>query len=471
MITTTSSPIKGRRRGNYRSRTIFKYFLLLVTTTGLTSGPRLYRENLQHGFLDGFLCEGLLLGPQHSVSSISSSGRHLVYGHLNPRSRTILLLDGDGADDGSDDEATNFDAENLSKRIQQLKDSESEASDKFTSGLEQRVRELRSAKAIEEKFDGDDQDSLSSLLSLPVICFDAILPNQKLEGSTEDPTFIRFLLEETGLGGWFIMTSLEYRSRKVRRNGVLCKVEFLDAAASLNNFKTRLPTSVDFVIVGKRRCRLAGKKKGLESRIGRWRRIYDENGEESVLGWGLERFTDELPPSDDSDRVLESSLPEEQTEAQTVVDPKVWTSVNIEVQKLDEGESLSDIDPASLDKAESLIPLLEEWCDLVSNPDTYRNTNVTASIRAQRNQPVLHVDPEALLKRVIAELGERPNPRTDPTGFCFWGGALINPLPALGVSLEIRGNLLEVRTLEERLTILEAGLVRSIQNLKGERRL
>jgi len=88
---------------------------------------------------------------------------------------------------------------------------------------------------------------------------------------------------------------------------------------------------------------LAGKSEGLESRIGRWRRVYDENGEESVLGWGVEQFTDLLP------------------------------------------------------------------------------------------------------------------------------AALINPLPAMGISLEIRGNILEVQTLEERLKILEMGLVRSIQNLKGER--
>ncbi len=466
-MTMIPSPIKGRRRGKYGTRTIYKYFVLFLTATVFNSGLRLFRDNLHSGFLDGLFCEGLLLGSDHCGRITCRSGRNLGSSELLPRSRTTLSVEGKDGDDGSDETPAAFDADDLSKRIQKVKDSESEASNKFTSGLEQRVRELRSAEAIEEKFDGDDKDSPSSLLSLPVICFDAILPNQKLEGSTEDPTFIRFLLEETGLGGWFAMTSFEYRSRKVRRNGVLCKVEFLDAAASLSNSEKRIPTSLDFVIVGKRRCRLAGKKEGLKSRIGRWRRIYDENGEESVLGWGMERFTDELPSPEDGEAVKSLLLAEDETEARKNKDPKVWTSVNIEVQKLD--ENLSSIDPASLDKAESLVPLMEEWCDLASNPDTYRNTNVTASVRVKRGEPILQVDPEVLLKRVMKELGERPNPRTDPTDFCFWGGALINPLPALGVSLEIRGNLLEVRTLEERLRILEAGLVRSIQNLKGER--
>lgn len=431
------------------------------------SSVKLYYDTLSNSF-----CEALLLRSQQRVLSIQKIGHNIPSDDMLARPQTSLSLEDSDNDEG---QSSGFDASNLSKRIQELKDSESEAMDTFTSGIEQRVRELRSAKAIEDKFFSNTEDSSSSLLSLPVICFDALLPNQKLEGSTEDPTFTRFLLEETGLGGWFVMTSFEYRSRKVRRNGVLCKVEFLDAAASssLNDSdpKRRIPTSLDFVIVGKRRCRLVGKKEGLEARIGRWRRIYDDNGEESVLGWGMERFTDELPPSRNDDDDPLSPLIQEGVEISTIRDPKQWSATPIEVHSIDESKNLASIDPASLDKAESLVPLMDEWVNLASNPDTYGNVNVTASIRVQRNQPVLSVDPGALLKRAIAELGERPDPRTNPTHFCFWGGALINPLPALGVSLEIRGNLLEVRTLEERLTILEAGLVRSIQNLKGERSL
>jgi len=33
------------------------------------------------------------------------------------------------------------------------------------------------------------------------------------------------------------MTSLEFRSRKIRRNGVLCKIEFLDAAKNVLLFQ------------------------------------------------------------------------------------------------------------------------------------------------------------------------------------------------------------------------------------------
>eukprot|EP00536_Pseudo-nitzschia_multiseries_P017043 jgi/Psemu1/49069/gm1.49069_g len=410
-----------------------------------------------------------------------------------------LSIDDDRGDDGDDssnsssssdedDTIARFDAEQLSNRIREVERSESEVLDQFTSGIQQRIRELQSAEAIEEQFENESSSSSSALLSLPVICFDALLPNQKLEGSTEDPTFIRFLLEETGLGGWFVMVSFEYRSRKVRRNGVLCKVEFLDAAAKTNagddeddgysvgGPSRKLPTSVRFVIAGKRRCRVAGEEKALQLRIGRWRRQYDENGEESVLGWGVERFTDLLPAmvEDSNSTNTRSESPPQVSRSPSTreqpTDPRQWSKTEIESKNLEGDAHDYEYDKSTLDKAESLVPYVEEWYDLASNAKTYHNTNVTVTARVQRDQPMLRVDPNVLLKKVRKELGDRPDPRKDPHGFCFWAGALINPLPALGVSLEIRGNLLEVRTLEERLKIIELGLLRSIQNLKGEPR-
>lgn len=424
----------------------------------------------------------ILLGIQNAYnnhSSSRSSAFFFCHGFLIQSqkpgvfSRYIhrVSLSTDGLD--NDESPIRFDAEQLSNRIKQLQQSELKNLDKFTTGLQQRVQELESAQAIEEQLENN------ATISLPVICFDALLPNQRLEGSTEDPTFIRFLLEETGLGGWFVMTSFEYRSRKIRRSGVLCKVEYLDAAAKKNRDEDdalrRTPTSVDFVIAGKRRCRVAGEETGLQLRIGRWRRIYDENGEESVLGWGMERLTDliTIPSSDESDNSTSEvstprNAPSLPSATPKITDPKQWSKEEIEYLNLENDTTVSI---ESLRKAESLVPYVEEWYNLASNVKTYQNTNVTAGVRIQHNQPMIKVDPDVLMRKVLKELGDRPDPLQDPTGFCFWVGALINPLPALGVSLEIRGNLLEVRTLDERLKILELGLIRSIQNLKGERPL
>jgi hypothetical protein len=180
---------------------------------------------------------------------------------------------------------------------------------------------------------------------------------------------------------------------------------------------------------------------------------------------GRGTFTDQpLLFSEDCDRDIIAEMA-----APTISDPKQWSTTEIEMHNLDCDESSAD--PEILDKAEALIPLLEEWSELASNPDTYRNSIVTASVRVAWHQPMIRVDTEALLRLATTALGARPDPRADPTSFCFFGAALINPLPALGVSLESRRNLLEVSTIKERVTILEKGLLRSIQNLKGERPL
>ncbi len=368
------------------------------------------------------------------------------------------------------EENNNFNTTQLSNRIQQIQEAELESSQDFFQGLNQRVQELQSANKIEEQLDIGADNGAVVRVSLPVVSFDALLPNQKLEGSTEDPTFIQLLME-LGLGGWFVMTSLEFRSRKIRRNGILCKIEFLDAAKKVNGNKENdphlIPTSLDFVILGKKRCRVFGKSEALKTRIGRWRRSYDENGEEMLLGWGEERFTDlaenafnaanELDPASSSSSGLG---------APPIADYTQWSKTEVE-SNLDQNENIT---PEIIQKAESLIPLVDEWYDLASNSQTYQNTNVTATARVQRNQPMLSIEPDKLLLRVLKDLGERPPPEK-PTAFAFWAAALINPLPALGVSLEIRGKMLEAVDVEERLKILEFGLVRSIQNLKGERPL
>jgi hypothetical protein len=437
--------------------------------------------------------------------------------------------DGDGDDNQQQEQQKQptFDAEQLSNRIKEVEKSESRMNDQFTSGLQQRVQELQSSKAIEELLfnnnDNDNDDNNDVKLSLPVISFDALLPKQKLEGSTEDTTFIKFLINEIGLGGYFMMTSLEYKSRKIRRNGVLCKIEFLNAAASatppvamtsisnvMNSATTTksiddLPTSVNFVIVGKKRCRVAiggnkdiRKNKDLKLRIGRWRRCYDENCEESQLGWGEERFKDidvvdddvNDNGTDDNEIIVDQSSPTilPSSSLPLPTDPKQWNKIEIEYKDLDNNEnddSNNDKNIASnIEKVESLIPYVDEWYDLASDIKTYQNLNVTATARVQWDQPYLTIEPKNLLRRVVKELGPRPNATITTTNtntnsdsnkvnieFMFWVAALINPLPALGVSLEIRGNILEANTIKQKLHILELGLIRSIQNLKGERRL
>ena len=366
--------------------------------------------------------------------------------------RTISRL-AMGTED-KDEEGINMDMTFLAQRINELKSTEEKAGDALASGLSGRVKELQASQEMEQQLE-------TGRVSLPVISFDALLPGQRLQGSTQDSSFCCFL-RDLGMGGWFVMTSLELKSRKIRRNGVLCKLEGIDAFNNKNDpSNNRIPTAVDFSIVGTRRCRVVGPSSAMTMRIGRWRRGYDPNGEESMLGWGDERFLDAA--EDMADLQVDTSMNDA-----TPLDSTEWSLVDIQCADLDDPNKV--VDDATLQKAESLTPLIDEWYELASTIQTYDNTDVTATRRIQSGRPGLYVDPLKLLERVLADLGPRP-PVSQPTALAFWAAALINPLPALGVSLEIRGRILEAPSVQRRLEILELGLVRSIQNLKGERPL
>mmetsp|Transcript_15368 Transcript_15368/g.47703 ORF Transcript_15368/g.47703 Transcript_15368/m.47703 type:complete len:314 (-) Transcript_15368:23-964(-) len=73
----------------------------------------------------------------------------------------------------------------------------------------------------------------------------------------------------------------------------------------------------------------------------------------------------------------------------------------------------------------------------------------------------------ALVRR---HLGPMPAP-TSPSQLALWIGGYINPLPALGVSLEIRPLLLAATTASERVDAAVAGISSSISHLDGTKRL
>lgn len=310
---------------------------------------------------------------------------------------------------------------------------------------------------------------------MPVVCFDAVLPGQHLVGRTDDPTFCRFL-QHLGLGGFFVMTSLQPKMKMIRRHGVVCKILAVDARQATSNDdrdgsdSDYVPTAVDFEIVGHSRCRVVGPTIAhMKQRIGRWRRVYDPNGEESCLGWGDERFID--VPAELESTALAMENPPQTTNDANLSDSE-WSSCWVEIH-LDWADMKIESDRNDsvrhATKVQHLRRLVYQWSDLASNPSTFENLDVTALTRIRKGQPGLWVDPSVLLKRVKRQLGE--NPPDDPTAFALWAAALINPLPALGISMEIRGAILEAPTAERRLNVLEMGLVRSIDNLTGKRPL
>jgi hypothetical protein len=104
----------------------------------------------------------------------------------------------------------------------------------------------------------------------------------------------------------------------------------------------------------------------------------------------------------------------------------------------------TNITPEQIRSAsESLKKLFLEWEQLV------RNTN--------RERFPGHLD------GVFRDLGDMPEP---PNARALWIAGMINPLPALGVALEIRPSVLTARSTERRLTMVDQGLRDSIARLQ-----
>jgi Lon protease-like protein len=70
------------------------------------------------------------------------------------------------------------------------------------------------------------------------------------------------------------------------------------------------------------------------------------------------------------------------------------------------------------------------------------------------------------IDRVLQDLG--PLPGSDqPSEAAFWVGALVNPLPGMGVAMEIRPALLMAQTAEERVKLARNGILASIRHMDG----
>ena len=378
-------------------------------------------------------------------------------------------------DDGGDDGV-------LQQRMQAVREAEEAKAKNEASRLSSRIADLKLADEQERALDGRDTTYV------PVICLDAMLPGQRLDiEETTDPTFGKFL-RDLGLGGIFMMVSLHPKQRRIRRHGCLVRISQVDALRSTDDGDDDAPVAVRATLVGRRRAVVlqppaADDRPSVKQRVGRWRRHYDPEGEESALGWGpepmvaasseLQRLADECV---DVERGSggESDVGDVGDVCASAANAGCWTSERIwllpgeaEVPSLEPGEDLlpeprlaaSTDRPFDVERTEALLKAVDEWLYLASDPGTFEDANVAASSRR---------DPRALLDGVLADIGPRPPAYEEPTALALWIGALINPLPALGVAPEIRGRLLEATSAGARLAIAEWGVRRSLANLKGE---
>mmetsp|Transcript_79672 Transcript_79672/g.221703 ORF Transcript_79672/g.221703 Transcript_79672/m.221703 type:complete len:440 (-) Transcript_79672:7-1326(-) len=331
--------------------------------------------------------------------------------------------------------------------------------------LQQRIAEVRAADAAEAALYVQ-----GGVVMMPVVCYDGMLPRQRLALDTEDPTFSRFLCE-LGLGGLFVMVAFDHKRRKVRRHGSMVRITNVDAVRG-----ARVPTAVHASLVGRARARLLGPATDMAVRIGRYRREYHEYGEARALGWGVERFVDATPVhAAELEKLWVPASPESRDRPA----PNAWTDAAVQLLFEpdectpgceDEAPSAETrLVAATEEKAlgEELATLLERWLQLARDPRTYDNVNVTAAARARHGYPGLRVDPTRLVDSVLDDLGPMP-PSYAPTALALWAAALVNPLPPLGVSPEMRAAVLEAPTSIRRLEMVRNGVRRSVLNLEGK---
>jgi hypothetical protein len=74
------------------------------------------------------------------------------------------------------------------------------------------------------------------------------------------------------------------------------------------------------------------------------------------------------------------------------------------------------------------------------------------------------------ISTLLEQLGPIP-PEEEPSERAFWIGALINPLPSLGVAMEIRPRLLMAKRAEERVDVALEGIWGSIKHMDGSARM
>ena len=140
-----------------------------------------------------------------------------------------------------------------------------------------------------------------------------------------------------------------------------------------------------------------------------------------------------------------------------------WTEA--EVQFLDtENEQDNDILQDRMSVARAMMKAKELTLPNMSLEDNQTLIDRWVQLAKQNEREPGQID--ALLN----QLGDIPSSE-EPTERAFWVGALINPIPAMGVAMEIRPALLTAHSTEERVQIALDAIFKSIRHMDGTERM
>lgn len=140
-----------------------------------------------------------------------------------------------------------------------------------------------------------------------------------------------------------------------------------------------------------------------------------------------------------------------------------WTEARIRFINVHD-EQEEDISDDRMSVARAMIKAKE-----FTAPNMYMKDNQTL-IERWIQLAKLNERESGQVAALLKQLGEIP-PSDEPTERAFWVGALINPIPALGVATEIRPALLTARTTEQRVQIALDAVLKSIRHMDGTARM
>jgi len=244
--------------------------------------------------------------------------------------------------------------------------------------------------------------------TLPLVVLDSMLPRQVLELQVQNPIFLDLIRtvvsEEEPRFGMLGMARLSTGEYVHLKDGV--EVQVLGTPEVVRFSDGKSDDGIKLKIQAGRRFRIK------------------DNVANNPQGWTEARV--EFLDSSEEELKEESEGEDRMSLARAISKARAFTNAN--TIHMEEKE---------------LVPL-ERWIEL-----------------ARKNERQI-----GQINRLLKDLGEIP-PIEEPSELAFWIGALINPIPALGVAMEIRPALLTAKTAEERVDVALQGILRSIKHMDG----
>lgn len=129
-----------------------------------------------------------------------------------------------------------------------------------------------------------------------------------------------------------------------------------------------------------------------------------------------------------------------------------WTQASVKFLNSTLDDLHCSSDPMSINRATEMAR------ELGTDPERQSLVELWLELARKRERLPGQID------GILRDLGPMPD---GPTECALWVGALINPIPAMGVALEIRPKLLLATTAEERTQIALDGIQSSIQHMQA----